>query len=158
MSNKIERYLRKNIFNKYKRIVFILYKHKEVKKFLELCKKYNIFVNEKFITWYSGNPFIKKFYNVLEYQDGLDKYNPISEKFEGNLILSGAIINRDSSHLNLRWGYDSLFFGTERKILKNESDYQIEGNKIFTLNEFERIIKKVLNIKLSKQKIENLKI
>ena len=159
MSNKIERYLRKKVFSKNDRISIILHKHEEIKKFLELCKKYDIFTNEKSILWCSGNPFIKDFYDIiLEFQDDQDKYNPSSEEFIGNLIIFGTITNKDSSYLNLRWSYDSSFFKTRCKIPKNKTNYQTNYTETFTLNEFEEIIKKALNIKPSKQKIKNLKI
>jgi len=160
MSNKIERYLRKKVFSKNDRIAIILYKYKEIKKFLELCKKYNIFTDERFMVWRSGRPFIEKYYEVFQYQDGPNNHNPAREEFEGNLVVSGAITNRDSYHLNLIWSYTSSFFDTERRISKDEYDYQSECTKVITLNEFEEIIKKVLNIKTSKQnqKIKNLKI
>ena len=160
MSNKIERYLHKNIYNENDSIAIILYEYKEIREFLKLCMKYDMFTNEQFILWRIKIPFVKNFHDVFKYAHSSNIYNPASEEFKGNLILIGTITNRDSQSLNLIWSYTSAFFDTERRISKDEYSYQIESAKIFTLKEFEKTIRNILGLKTSNQnqKIENLKI
>jgi len=169
----VEKYLQKNIFDKYERLSFILYKYKEVKKFLELCEKHNIFLSPENMTWGLSKPFFKNFFTVCNSYDYMDKFNPVKSSFEGNLVISGNLRrnneknfcgNKLSDELSLEWYYTSEFFEvTDRRINSSEYEFFNNSSLIITLNDFKDIIKEAYNWfnfrnKSNYKKIENLKI